>query len=148
MNSKIKEAVDKVRIVDTHEHLVQEKERINKKPDLFEIFLQHYASSDLVSSGMPAEELDRVRDPSRPLEERWKTFIPFWERIQNTGYAKALNIAARDLYGIDEINESTYRKLISRMEKANKEGLYRWVLKEKSGIEISILDSLQAPLED
>jgi hypothetical protein len=148
LNPRIKEAVDKVRIVDTHEHLIQEKERINKKADLFETFLIYYASSDLVSSGMSPEELDRVRDTSLPLEERWKTLEPFWENIQNTGYARALNIAAKDLYGIDEVSESTYMKLASRMEKANKQGLYQWVLKEKSGIEVSILDSLQSPLED
>jgi len=146
--STIKEAVDKVRIVDTHEHLVQEKERITRKPDLFETFLAHYASSDLVSSGMPLKELERVRDPKLPLEERWKIFKPFWENIQNTGYAMSINIAVKDLYGVDGINEKTYKKLASRMEEANKPGLYQWILKEKSGIDVSILDGLSSSLED
>ena len=143
----IKEAVDKVRIVDTHEHLLQETERTVRKPDLFETFLAHYASSDLVSSGMPLEELEKVRDSRLPLEKRWEIFKPFWERIQNTGYARAINIAARDLYGVDGISEDTYKELASRMEKANKSGLYQWILKEKSGIDISILDYLFAPIE-
>lgn len=144
----IKEAVDKVRIVDTHEHLLQEKERIAKKPDLFEILLAQYTSSDLVSSGMSLEELEKVRDSRLSLEERWKIFKPFWEMIQNTGYTRAINIAARDLYGVDGISEDTYKKLASRMEEANKSGLYQWILKDKSGIDVSILDSLSAPLED
>ncbi len=144
----IKEAVDKVRIVDTHEHLLQEKERIAKKPDLFEILLAQYTSSDLVSSGMSLEELEKVRDPRLSLEERWKIFKPFGEMIQNTGYTRAINIAVRDLYGVDGISKDTYKKLASRMEEANKLGLYQWILKDKSGIDISILDSLSAPLED
>ncbi|MFQ6095241.1 MAG: amidohydrolase family protein [Candidatus Bathyarchaeia archaeon] len=144
----IKDAVDRVRIVDTHEHLVQEKERVANKVDLFETILAHYASSDLVSSGMPLKDLERIRDPGLPLQERWELFEPYWEMIRNTGYARALNIAVRDLYGVDGISEGTYKNLVLRMEEANKPGLYHWVLKEKSGIEISILDSLFAPLEE
>jgi hypothetical protein len=82
------------------------------------------------------------------LKERWTIFEPYWERIQNTGYAKALNIAVRDLYGVDGINEKSFEKLTSKMEDANKSGLYQWILKEKSGIDISILDSLSVPIEE
>jgi len=143
----IKEAVDKVRIIDTHEHLLQETERVAKKPDLFETFLAHYASSDLVSSGMSLEELEKVRNSGLPLEKRWEILEPFWERIQNTGYARAVNIAIRDLYGVDGISADTCQELASRMEEANRPGLYEWILKEKSRIDLSILDSL-SPLED
>jgi predicted TIM-barrel fold metal-dependent hydrolase len=140
LNQAIKEAVNKVRIIDTHEHLPQEKERTGGDIDLFGILLAHYASSDLVSSGMSPEELQKVRDSKIPLEERFGIFRPFWERIQNTGYARTINIAVRDLYGMEGINENTYMDLASRMKEANKEGIYKWILKEKSGIDISILD--------
>lgn len=143
----IKEAVDKVRIIDTHEHLLQETERLAKKPDLFETFLAHYASSDLVSSGMSLEELEEVRNSGLPLEKRWEILEPFWERIQNTGYARAVNIAVSDLYGADGISANTCQELASRMEESNRPGLYEWILKEKSRIDLSILDSLSDPLE-
>ena len=38
----IRKAVYSVRLVDTHEHLGQERERLASKPDLFETFLAHY----------------------------------------------------------------------------------------------------------
>jgi hypothetical protein len=82
---KLKEAIDNIKIIDTHEHLVQEKQRLEKTPDLFEIFLSHYASSDLISSGMSYEELNFVRNPEIPIEERFKVFKPYWERIQTQG---------------------------------------------------------------
>ena len=128
--STIKDAVQKVGIVDTHEHLLQEKDRTARRPDLFETFLPHYASSDLVSSGMKTEDLEKVRDSRLPLEERWRIFEPFWEKIQNTSYARVLNVATRDLYGVDGIAEHTYKKLASRMEQVNKPGIYQWILKE------------------
>lgn len=138
----IKEAVDKIQIIDTHEHLVQEKERVTKSLDIFEVFLSHYASSDLVSSGMSSEELNKVRDRSLPLEDRFAIFKPFWDRIQNTGYARAVNIAIKDLYGFDGIREDNYKKLALKMADMNKPGIYNWILKERSGVEISVLDSL------
>ena len=127
---------------------MQEKERIARKSDLFETLFAQYISSDLVSSGMSPEELERILDSRLPLEERWKIFKPFWERIKNTGRARAMNIAAKGLYGVDRISEDTYKGLASRMDGANKQGLYQWILKEKSGIDVSILDSLSAPLEN
>ncbi|MFQ6076607.1 MAG: amidohydrolase family protein, partial [Candidatus Bathyarchaeia archaeon] len=110
-------------------------------------FFQHYTSSDLISSGMSEEELITIRDPSIPLEERWRVFTPYWERTRNTGYARAISIAARDLYGVEGISEDTYLELSRRMKTANKEGLYRWVLKERAGVEVSILDSLEGRVD-
>jgi len=136
----IREAVDKVRLIDTHEHMPQEKERTARDIDLFETILTHYASSDLVSSGMSPEELQEVRDARLPLKGRFEKFKPFWERIQNTGYARAINIAARDLYSVDGIGEDTYNELALRMKEANKKGIYKWILKERAGIDVSILD--------
>lgn len=142
VRQSIREAVNRVQIIDTHEHLIQEKERVAGEVDVFEIFLSHYASSDLVSSGMSTEDLAKVRDKNIPLEKRFTIFKPFWDLIQNTGYARAINIAVKDLYGLDRIDENTCRELSIRMKEANKNGLYRWILKERSGIEVSILDSL------
>ncbi|MGB9806857.1 MAG: amidohydrolase family protein [Thermoproteota archaeon] len=144
---KLKEAIDKIKIIDTHEHLVQEKQRLEKTPDLFEMFLSHYASSDLVSSGMSYEELNFVRNPKIPIEERFKVFKPYWERIQNTGYARAINVAIKGLYSVNKIDETTYKELSSRILEANKPGIYRWILKEKALIEISILDALDARVD-
>jgi predicted TIM-barrel fold metal-dependent hydrolase len=135
---EIKEHVDGLRIIDTHEHLAQEHERIGHDVDVLSTFFSHYASSDLLSAGMPEEDLSTIRDGSKPLDERWALFEPWWEEIRNTGYARALEIAVRDLYGVDGIDSATYRELSQRMQERNVEGLYRWVLKERSGIDISI----------
>jgi len=137
----IKSAVDKIKLIDTHEHLPQESERIKGKPDPFATFLIHYISSDLVSAGMPKDLLYRVRDVGLPLNERWRLLAPFWEKIQNTGYARALNLAVKGLYGIDDLNERTCKDLELKMRSANKLGLYRWVLKDKAGVDLSILDN-------
>ncbi len=144
---KLKKHVDRIRIIDTHEHLPQEKDRIGRKVDaLSELFL-HYTSSDLVSAGMKEADITTIRDTSRPLDERWGILEPWWERIRNTGYARAIEIAARDLYEVQDICSTTYKDLSNRMKEKNREGLYRWILKDKAGIDISILDDLSGEYE-
>lgn len=90
--AKIRAAVDDTPLVDTHEHLVQERERLASTPDVFATLLTHYASSDLLASGMPEDALASVRDPQQPLTDRWRLLEPHWARIQNTGYARALTV--------------------------------------------------------
>jgi len=137
---ELKDYVDGMRIIDTHEHLYQEHERLAQVVDVLATWFPHYASSDLRAAGMTEEELVSIWDASTPLEERWATFEPWWEKIRNTGYARALEIAARDLYGVDGINVETYQELSRKMKERNKKGLYKWVLGEMSKIDVSILN--------
>jgi predicted TIM-barrel fold metal-dependent hydrolase len=139
--NEIKEFIDSLWLIDTHEHLPPEQERLNQKVDLLDTFFLHYASSDLRSAGMSEDALLKIRNPELPLGERWEIFEPWWEKIENTGYARAIEIAARDLYGVNGINSETYMSLSERIKEKNVKGLYRWVLKENAGIDISINDT-------
>lgn len=141
---EVKRAVDEVSLIDSHEHLFQEHDRITRQMDVLTTFFRQYTSSDLVSSGMQVEDLQTILNPAVPLEERWKTFAPFWENIQHTGYARAIRIAARDLYGADEISDQTYLQLSRKIQEANQKGLHRWVLHDKARIDKCILD----PIDD
>jgi len=132
--------VDEIRMVDTHEHLPPEAERNGKTIDLFSEFFSHYASSDLVSAGFPETKLEWLRNVEVPLDERWAKFAPYWERMRHTAYARSIVIAAKGLFGVDEISERTYADLSRKIAEANKPGWYRAVFKEESGIERSILD--------
>jgi len=138
----IGKAVDEIVLIDTHEHLMSEEDRIAMDIDALTVLFRQYASSDLVSSGMRQEDLLTIVDPKKSLEERWRVLSPFWENVRHTGYARVLEIAMRDLYGIDRLEEATYQKLSSKMKELNRPGLYKWVLKEKARIERCIVDSL------
>jgi hypothetical protein len=138
----IRKHVDSIRLIDTHEHLPPESERVNKIVDVLSQFYLHYTSSDLISAGMSMDDLIYIKDTKIPLDYRWAVFEPWWEKIKNTGYSRCMEIAARDLYGVNGINSETYKQLSQKMMDRNREGLYKWVLKEKAGIDICILDTL------
>ncbi len=140
---EIRKHIDSIRLIDTHEHLPPESERVNKVVDVLSQFYLHYASSDLISAGMSPEDLVYIKDTKIPLDYRWATFESWWEKIRNTGYSRCMEIAARDLYGVDGINSETYKQLSRKMMERNKEGHYKWVLHEKAGIDVCVLDTLR-----
>ncbi len=144
---ELRQFVAGIRLIDTHEHLPQESERMEQKVDLLATFFAHYASSDLRAAGMSEEDLLTIRNPEIQLDKRWSLFEPWWEKIRNTGYARCLDIVARDLYDVDGINAGTYQELSEKIRNKNQKGLYDWVLKKSSGIDVSINDYLTDPTD-
>jgi predicted TIM-barrel fold metal-dependent hydrolase len=136
-DKRIADAVEEIELVDTQEHIMPEKERLASKLDLFYLF-PHYASSDLVSSGMSPVVLEKIRDPEVPLLERWELFEPYWKYVRTTAYGRALIIASRGLFGIHDINEETYIELSDKISQSNKPGWYRYVLRDESRIKVSL----------
>ncbi len=120
---------------------ISERARLAQPVDLSSWFV-HYASSDLVSAGLPEEALLKVQDPAVPLDERWRLIEPHWAAVRYTGYGRALLLAARDLFGIEDINRDTYRELSAKLAASNHEGWYDYVLKQRANIAISVLDQL------
>jgi len=168
--ARIAEAVNAIALVDTHEHLLSEEERGRAAVD-FSYLFPHYASSDLISAGMPPALLEAVRLPLRPvlvaratrtrrprpypaparadmtLEERWDAVEPYWNCIRHTGYGQCLRIAARDLFGVPDINRESFRHLSEAIGASNRPGWYRHVLKDKARIAISIQDDGRATVD-
>jgi len=139
--ARIEEYVNGIRLIDTHEHLITEEERIERADQLdFTYLFSHYANEDLVSASNLKGIMNIVFSNDFPLEERWELFKPFFKEMRNTGYARAALLAAKDIYGISDINDETYAGLSERISENSKPGLYKSILKEKSGIELSIMD--------
>jgi hypothetical protein len=91
---------------------------------------------------MSDEELRFVLNQKIPIDERWKTFQVYWKRTKNTAYAHCIRISARDLFGVEDINENTYNILDEKLLASNHKGWYRYVLKDRARIDVSIVDPL------
>lgn len=92
--------VEQLTIIDTHEHLPLREDLRDRDADVLKEYLSHYISSDLISAGLSQADYQRVTDTALPILERWEILEPYWACVQFTGYARALNIAVQDLYGI------------------------------------------------
>ncbi|MBW2366586.1 MAG: amidohydrolase family protein [Deltaproteobacteria bacterium] len=137
-----------LKIVDTHEHLPLESER-PKDTDVLAEWLLHYFSCDLVSAGLTDNDLSTVRDSRQDITRRWKIVEPYWRAAESTGYGRALAFTARDIYGIESINGQTIERLDGLFKEARRRGgHYRFVLRDKSDIAVSISDLTPIPNQE
>jgi len=127
-------------IIDTHEHLPAFERTRNRDTDVLGEYLSHYYNRDLVSAGMPESELSRLADPCIDIMEKWNAVEPYWKICCHTGYGQSLEIAARDIYGIDRVDGSTIQELDGRFRQGHMEQHFRKVLKDMCKIKVSILD--------
>ena len=173
VSTSLKEYIDQIKLADTHEHLIAES--LRNKVDLdFTYLMPMYLNSDLISAGMPVDELERIRRPGREmyqevednlepgmqtysfkerltekeisLDEKWQIISPYWQRIQNTGYVKGILTATKNLFDIDVIDDHTYKPLSEALQKNRKSGWYDHVLHEKAGIDFCIVDNGMMPM--
>ncbi len=130
-------ALEQMEIIDAHEHLGPEAERLAVKVDVLTLF-GHYTRGDLAAAGMSEDDYETIQNHDLPLEQRWRLFSPYLERIRWTSYTRAARIAARKFYGADDINEKTYLSISEKMAAANKPGLYERVLRETCRIRTAL----------
>ena len=143
IENRIRNEVNNIRMIDTHEHLASEEEMLNRKSGKafdFSHLFEVYIYDDLCSTGYSKKIQKIVQDKTIPIIERWKLIEPFWNNAENTSYARMIRIVVKDLFDIDSISVSTVEELSKRINDAYKPGWYRNVLKEKSKIDLSILD--------
>ena len=137
----LREHVFALDVVDTHEHLPPFERDRPTNTDVLAEYLTHYFSSDLVSAGLSDEGIAFARDATKPLMKRWEAVERYWEAARNTGYGRALDIAARELYGVERITGDTLAALNEAFLAARDAGgHYDTVLKRKSRIRVSIED--------
>ncbi len=95
-----------------------------------------------MSAGFPEKDLPRLIDPALPAAERWRMVAPYWPYAAATGFGQALRIAARDLYGIEDIGSAGWEELSRKIRAARQPGLYQRVLHDRAGIDLVILDRI------
>ena len=58
----------------------------NGIPDFFDIATSNYLGSEISIIGNTFPHDQKYLDKSLPIEERWESFLPIYNRLKNTGY--------------------------------------------------------------
>ena len=135
-------------LIDTHEHLIEEKERLRgasspRVPcDDWALLFSHYLNSDLLSAGMAPADMNRFLSPKLDPLAKWRLIAPYWPAVRNTGYAQAVRLAIHELYGVEELTENSIAKVQAGYERTRRPGFYKQILQERGGIESCQVNSL------
>jgi uncharacterized protein len=150
MPTQIRDLVEQTPMVDTHEHLLEESERLGGKAgerlfpcnDWAYLFM-HYLHDDLAGAGMSDDALRRFLAPDTSTEEKYRLVAPYWERTKHTGYAQAVRYTLRGLYGEDDLTAESAPRLAEKYLALLRPGFYREILREKSNLESCQVNALE-----
>lgn len=141
--------VDQTPFVDTHEHLIEESQRLSGVLDPrflpcndWTYLFRAYVANDLVVAGMPDEELRSFLGPDLSSENKYRLVAPYWDRIRHTGYAQALRYTFRGLYGEDDLTAESLPRIAERYRETVQPGFYSNILRH-ANIESCHVNSMQ-----
>ncbi len=155
MNNKfeiINAHINQIQLIDTHEHLIDESERLNcLKPfiecDDWTTILGLYSKFDFVSSGMSKNEIDSISSMEVSPLEKWKIIEPYWDSIKYTGHGQVIQHTINDLYGISELEEKKIPELQEKYIQYRKKGFYEETLK-RANIKSCIVNPPGRPFKE
>jgi hypothetical protein len=140
------QAIQEMEVIDCHEHLGPESGRLAQPVDVLNLF-SHYTRTDLLTAGMAPDDYERLADHRFPLELRWGLLRRFLPEVRFGGYARAAFIAARELYGAEDITDDNYQDISERMAADNTPGIYTRVLRERCKIRYSLTQCASTQLD-
>jgi hypothetical protein len=138
---RIRNFIDTMRIVDTHEHLFNPEALKTTHFLDFTLMLHQNSYDDLISSGMPDTLYNTLFNKDLSPLAKWKIVEPYWKKSFNTSANRVILNAARDLYGINELNDSTVVLLSSRMKEAYSGDWFNFVLKDFCNFDFVLQES-------
>jgi uncharacterized protein len=146
----IAEKVYATPFIDTHEHLIEESQRLAGPSSGAPLFLcddwaylfLHYALDDLKIAGMSPADAERFCGDKLSPREKWELFAPYWPYIRQTGYGRAVQISIQRLFGEDDVTADNVERITAKMRAGARKGFYHHILREVANIESCQVNSL------
>jgi hypothetical protein len=135
----LKKKVHETPFIDTHEHLIDESERLNCIApiipcDDWTLLLNHYFRFDLVSSGMSKELIDNFFSKRINPIDKWGIVEDYWPYLKNTTSGLVFRNTIKVLYDIDDISAGMIKELQNSYEKTRKKGFYKHIIHDLANI--------------
>jgi len=147
MKKKIMKIINSIPIADTHEHLLEEENRLITKDQVdFSMLFCEYLDSDLIVAGMPIEDIEILKDKNQQIDLKWKKLRPFWKKVQNTGYGLVIRETLQILFDEENINDSNWQKINNQLINQIQPGYYRKILFNKCNIDHCQVNALDQDL--
>jgi predicted TIM-barrel fold metal-dependent hydrolase len=147
----IEQKVNATPFIDTHEHLIEESERLAGPLPGFDLFpcndwaylFLHYALDDLKIAGMTPDAVQQFIAPNVSPLDKWALFAPYWPYIRQTGYGRAALISIQRLFDVDDVRADTVEHITAKMRQQARKGFYQHILRDVANIESCQVNSLE-----
>lgn len=140
LHGRMLEAVEQVPVVDVYERLIPERTRVNVRCDLVAWVLA-YAGRELWAAGLQPDELALLGDVQGDPDQRWALMTRYWPCIRATGSGRVILRMVWELFGVEDIDERTWKDVSARLWKASKQGFYQEMLLDRANIRTTLVNA-------
>jgi uncharacterized protein len=149
---RISEKIQETQFIDTHEHFIDETERLNcLKPfiqcDDWTTIFGLYSKFDFVSAGMPKRDVDSFTSSEIHPIDKWKIIEPYWHKVKYTGYGRVIQNTINNLYNIPQLAQENIPELEAKYQAYRKKGFYKETLK-KANVKSCIVNPPGRPFKE
>jgi len=135
----IEKKVFQTPFIDTHEHLIDESERLSCiEPiipcDDWTLLLSMYFRFDLVSSGMSKELIGSLFSKQINPIDKWGIVKDYWPYLKNTASGLVFRNTIKVLYDIDDVSVGMIKKLQNSYEQTRQKGFYKHIIRDLANI--------------
>jgi len=135
----IEKKVFRTPFIDTHEHLIDESERLSCiEPiipcDDWTLLLSMYFRFDLVSSGMSKELIGSLFSKQINPIDKWGIVKDYWPYLKNTASGLVFRNTIKVLYDIDDVSVGMIKKLQNSYEQTRQKGFYKHIIRDLANI--------------
>jgi uncharacterized protein len=139
VKSKLEKKILETPFIDTHEHLIDESERLSCiEPiipcDDWTLLLNQYFRFDLISAGMSKDLISNLFSKHINSIDKWRIVRDYWPYIKNTASGLVFRNTIKVLYYIDDLSDGTIKKLQDGYEQTRKKGFYKHIIQDLANI--------------
>lgn len=147
INNHVADIVNRIPLVDTHEHLNEESEQLKEGDgwqlkDIGMLFF-NYLDSELAVAGMPDADLQKLFKQETDPAEKWKLVKPWWKLVKYNGYGRMLRESIKILYGEEDITDNNWKSINEKIKALAKPGYFRKIINEISNIDHCQVNNLE-----
>jgi hypothetical protein len=140
LSSRMIEAAERTPVVDVYERLMPESQRVGQRVD-FIAWLVACMGLDLQAVGLAPDGLGLLRNVEGDPAARWSLLARHWPYLRTTGMGRLVLRVAWELYGVENIDERTWKNISARLWEQAAPGFYERLLHGRANIRLVLVDN-------
>jgi uncharacterized protein len=148
MTTDLARFIQETPLCDTHEHLRREEEYVGEGPDVLCQLFDNYVAADLVVAGAAQADVARLVDRTNPdVGARFEPVAAAWDAVKQTGYGRAVQIIAQELFEMKQITVETIEAAAERNTALRQPGQRLALLRDKANLDHVQIDDFRPLVE-
>jgi len=149
MTQELLDRVNRLPVIDTHEHMTMEADFVRGSYDF--THLMSYVGLDLGMAGFPAGLWGAAQSAVKEgetAEEKWQRIKPYWPYVRTGVYGRAYRRTLKVFFGVNDLDDRTVHEVSERIEEYQHESVYDEHIHRKYGIRVMLQAWSHAPIPE